>query len=271
MTSDLGADTTLHLTLDESTVQPRRVALVTGGSGALGGEICRHLVDEGYDVALTYRANVVAAEDLARELRARGRTVATHRVDLADSSATAACVTAVLDQFSQIDVLVHAAGPHIPQLHLSRVTPSQFAEHIHQEMDAFFNLVHACVPALRTGGASVVAVTTAATHRYPVRDGLSAAPKAGVETLVRAFAAEEGRFGVRFNAVGPGMLTDGMAERLMASGDLDERALAITRTNIPLGFFGNARDISEAVLFLASPRARFITGQKLDVDGGYGI
>jgi NAD(P)-dependent dehydrogenase (short-subunit alcohol dehydrogenase family) len=134
---------------------------------------------------------------------------------------------------------------------------------------AFFTLVHAALPALRLSRGSVVAVTTAATRRHPTRDGLSTGPKGAVEALARAFAAEEGRYGVRVNCVGPGMLTDGMSAELMGNGQLDERALEVTMRNIPLRMFGDSTDIAEAVCFLASGRARFITGQKLDVDGGY--
>lgn len=67
------------------------------------------------------------------------------------------------------------------------------------------------------------------------------------------------------------MTTDGMADRLITSGDLDQNALDITRANIPLRRFGDAEDIAEAVCFLASDRADFISGQKLDIDGGYGV
>jgi NAD(P)-dependent dehydrogenase (short-subunit alcohol dehydrogenase family) len=102
-----------------------------------------------------------------------------------------------------------------------------------------------------------------------VRDGLSAGPKAAIETLIRGLAAEEGRYGVRANCVGPGMLTDGMAVGLIADGELHEDALAAARRNIPLRRFGAAVDVAEAVCFLASERAAYISGQHLAVDGGY--
>jgi 3-oxoacyl-[acyl-carrier protein] reductase len=247
------------------------VALVTGGSGGLGAETCRLLAARGADVALTWRANAEAADIVVAQLRAVGRRAEAFRLDLADADAAAAVVADVRARFGAIHTLVHAAGPHIPQLHLSRIGPAQFAAQVDAEVNGFFNVVQPALPALRDSSGSIVAVTTAATRRYPVRDGLSAAPKAAVEMLVRALAAEEGRYGVRANCVGPGMLTDGMAARLIESGDLDEAALAITRRNIALRRFGSARDIAEAACFLASDRAGFISGQLLDVDGGYGI
>ena len=176
------------------------------------------------------------------------------------------------EMYGGIHTLVYAAGPHVPMMHLSNVSPADFADQISQDAVGFFNIVQPAVAAAaRDSNGSIVAITTAATTRFPVRDGLSSAPKGAVDALVRALAAEEGRFGVRVNAVGPGMLTDGMAARLIQSGELDDAALAITRANIPLRTFGTATDIAEAVCFLASRRAAFITGQKLDVDGGYTV
>ena len=238
----------------------RGAALVVGGNGGIGARVATMLAERGSAVAVTHRRTPLA-----------GTT--SHPLDLAAPDAAAqadAVVAAVLAEHGAIHTLVHAAGPHVPMLHLSRVTAEQMAAQLHDDAAGFFTVVRAALPALREARGSVVAVTTAATTRFPKRDGLSSAPKAAVEAMVRALAVEEGRHGVRVNAVGPGMLTDGMAARLIGSGELSDEALEVTRRSIPLGTFGTADDVAEAVCFLASDRAGFVTGQKLDVDGGYG-
>lgn len=246
-------------------------AFVVGGSGGLGGAICVELARRGSDVALTYRTNENAAEAMAGSISAEGRSAWTVALDLSDHEACRANVAAIADTAGGIHTLVYAAGPHVPQRHLSRTSPAELREQLDVDAAGFFAVVAATLPHLRESKGSIVAVTTAATQRFAVRDGLSSIPKAAVEATVRGIAAEEGRFGVRANSVGPGMLTDGMAQRLMASGDLDQRALEAAKANIPLRRFGRAEDIAEAVCFLASERARFITGQNLSVDGGFTV
>lgn len=246
-------------------------ALVVGGSGGIGLAVARLLASRGSDVAVTYRSRPEAAHEVVGSIRGWGVRGAAYQLDVTDAERAAEVVAEVVTAFGGLHTLVHAAGPHVPMTHLSSVPPDQMAGQLASDAAGFFNLAGAALPHLRESEGSIVAVTTAATARYPVRDGLSSAPKAAVEAMVRALAAEEGRFGVRVNCVGPGMLTDGMAARLISSGDLSDEALAITRRNIPLRRFGTATDIAEAVCFLASDRAGFISGQKLDVDGGYSV
>jgi NAD(P)-dependent dehydrogenase (short-subunit alcohol dehydrogenase family) len=241
-------------------------ALVVGASGGIGAAISTLLLERGSRVAMTYRRPSARVKELCEQPGTRA-----YQVDLNDADRCRSVVEEAVADFGALHTLVYAAGPHVPMRYVATIPPEQFRQQMLDDAVGCFNIVQPALPHLREVNGCVVAVTTVATARFPARDSLSSAPKGAVEALVRAIAFEEGRFGVRANCVGPGIMADGMTERLVASGDFTPEVVEATRRMIPMRRLGAALDVAEAVCFLASDRAGYISGQKLDVDGGYAI
>jgi NAD(P)-dependent dehydrogenase (short-subunit alcohol dehydrogenase family) len=151
---------------------------------------------------------------------------------------------------------------------VSEISASQWREVIESELLGFAHVVAAALPMFRRqAGGALVNVGTFATRSFPPGDALSAVPKAGAEMLIKAVAREEGRYGIRANTVSPGIIEAGLGAKLM-EGVFTKDVWEQQRKRVALRRFGKAEEVAEAVAFLVSEKAAYITGMNLIVDGG---
>ena len=239
-----------------------KTALVTGASRGIGRAVALRLAEEGARVAINYAGNVKAAEEVKASVEAAGGTAILCQADVADSAAVEAMVAAVAKEFGTIDILVNNAGITRDTL-LMRMKDEDFAKVLDTNLKGVFYCTKAVSKLMmkkRAGRivnmASVVGlVGNAGQTNY-------AAAKAGVIGFSKSAAKELASRGITVNVVAPGFIGTDMTAGLPES--VKEKML----TDIPLGRMGEPEDVANAVLFLASDQASYITGQVVNVDGG---
>ena len=168
------------------------VALVSGGSGAIGAATTRMLAARGSKVAFTYFSNREAAAELEAEAKELGWEMEGRQLDLRDETQRPACSTELEERFGGIHTVVYASGPFVQLDYLSRVTPQQFREQVEADAVAFFNLVQPAIQPLRRTRGSIVAVATTALSRAIVRDGLSRGRRARSRALCGHWRSRRG-------------------------------------------------------------------------------
>lgn len=246
------------------------VALVIGGSGGIGRAICAKLAAAGTDVVLTYRTNKAAADAAAATVRDHGRTATAYAMSVEDSAEVIAVCGEMIANHHRIHTVVNAAGSHISMKHIGDIGPSEFKQVLDADTNGFFNVVHALLPHMRQSGGSFITISTTGLLRWPAKDALSVIPKAAIGALMTGIAREEGRNGIRANRVALGLIDAGLFRKLIGVA-YDDKYIEAAIRNSALKRLGTADEVAEAVLFFASHRARFVTGQTLTLDGGYSL
>ncbi len=237
-------------------------ALVTGGSRGIGRAIVLRLATQGADVAFTYKGNAAAAADTAASVEALGRRVLAIQADASDGSAADGVVKTVLDAFGKIDILVNNAGITQDEL-IMRMTEEKWDSVISTNLSGAFWMIKAVTrPMLKARGGRIVNITSVSGQAGQMGQANYSSAKAGLIGLTKAAARELASRSITVNAVAPGFVLTELTQ------DLAEPLQAEITARTPLGRFGTTDEIAQAVAFLASDDAAYITGQVLAVDGG---
>jgi 3-oxoacyl-[acyl-carrier protein] reductase len=239
-----------------------RCAIVTGGSRGIGRAMAIRLAADGYDVGFCFHRDEVAAKETAELIAALGRRSYYQAVDIADFAAAREFTASVERELGPVHTLVANAGITRDKS-LVLMDEQDWQDVLRTNLDGVFTVCRATVfGMLRRRAGSVVAVSSVAGISGNAGQSNYAASKAGAIGFIRSLAKEVGPRGIRANVVAPGFIESDMVANLRPS--VRTKAEADTA----LGHFGTPDDVADAVSFLVSDRAKYITGAVLRVDGG---
>jgi 3-oxoacyl-[acyl-carrier protein] reductase len=240
-----------------------RVALVTGGSRGLGRAIAVAFAAQGADVAVNYRGNAAAADEVLGEIRAMGRrSLAIQGDTSAGREACEAIVKAAIDEFGTVDILVNNAGITRDNL-LMRMDEAEWNDVLATNLSGPFWMTRAIArPMLKARAGRIINMSSAAGRMGNPGQANYAAAKAGLIGLTKTTARELASRGITCNALAPGLIETDLTADMPAAAT--EALTAMT----PLGYIGSVDDVAAAAVYLASDEARYVTGQVLGVDGG---
>jgi NAD(P)-dependent dehydrogenase (short-subunit alcohol dehydrogenase family) len=244
-----------------------QVVLVAGGSRGIGRAACLAFAERGADVALLYRSRAGQARETCAAIEAMGRRALAMQVDIAQAVPVREAVARTLAQWGRLDVLVHAAGAMGAWKSVRQLTSEEWADYVAVDLNGAFHTVHAALQVMHERQRGVIlAVSSIAAQMCQARNGQGAAAKAGLEALIRVVAREEGRHGIRANAVAVGLTDTDMARDAFErwGPEASERVVK----GIPAGRIGTPQEVANLMTFLASEEGSYITGKVLQIDGG---
>jgi 3-oxoacyl-[acyl-carrier protein] reductase len=237
------------------------VAVVTGASRGIGAAVARRLAKDGAVVALLYKSNVKAAEEVAADIRRDGGRAAVFQADVADEQSVKSAMEQVVAELGRINILAHIAGV-FGAAPVGSISRQLFDEQFRVNAWSVVTTTQAALPLFASGGGSIINVSTSLVREPTNGTAVYSASKAAVEVLTLGFAKELGARGIRVNAVAPAITRTDM------TADIPQPHLDHETSLTPLARLAEPEDIADVVAFLASAEARWVTGRTLLTDGG---
>lgn len=238
-----------------------RIALVTGSSKGIGRGIAERLAQDGYTIVVNYLRDADAAQETVARVQAHTPRSLAIQADVATPEGAQRLIDETLTLFGQIDVLINNAGPFLVKS-VYETEIDEWRRILDGNLSSVFYCAKYVLPAMRArkrGNIVNLGSLNVETVRGAPTTAAYNAAKSGVIVLTKSIARSEARYGIRCNAVNPGLI------ETYATTEADRRELP---SLVPLGTLGTAEDIAEAVAFLVSDKARYITGAVVNVHGG---
>ncbi|WP_298485353.1 elongation factor P 5-aminopentanone reductase [uncultured Ruminococcus sp.] len=239
----------------------KKTALVTGGSGGIGSEVCKALAEDGWQVAVCYKSGRAAAEALVTELKGQGLCAEAFHCDIGDRESIERCISEVRDSFGMVTLLVNNAGTADIEL-FTDMTDEKLCEMLEINLLGAMRMSRGVLTdMIREHTGNIINITSVWGEKGASCEVAYSAAKAGLIGFTKALAREVAISGIRVNCISCGMIDTKM------NGELTEEDVRAIVDDIPAGRIGLPRDVANAVRFLSSEGADYIHGQVIRVDG----
>lgn len=240
-----------------------KVAIVTGSSRGIGKAIALAFAKEGADVVVNYRENMQLADKVVNQIKAMNRRAITIQADVSDIIQVEKMVEKTIAEFGKIDILVNNAGTFRDST-VKKMEKELWNDVIAVNLTGVFNCTRAVINFMREQkSGKIVNITSVQGQIGVIGASNYSASKAGVIGFTKSVAKEVARRGITVNAIALGFINTGMLKRLPQK--MQDNILL----QIPMGRFGEPEEVAHVVLFLASDDAKYITGQVINLNGGY--
>ena len=246
-----------------------RVALITGASRGIGAATALLFAEQGADVAINYHSSPGRAEAVAAQVRALGRRAGVYQADIRSFEDCKRMSEAALRDFGRVDILVNNAGIGYETFGtplLTETAPDVVQQFLDYNTLGCLNLCRLIVPQMRAlPRGDVVMVSSFSAQAMRPHMGAYSISKAGMEAVAFVLAKEEREHGIRVNIVAPGLVDTDMGDGFLGSVGADKQRYA---EDAPFGFICQPRDVAGAIVYLCSEEGRYVTGQRITVNGG---